>query len=118
MKNRSTATEFQTSVTPACWQREAPSACLRVELASGEIHLFSYQHFVTASHQRDDTGGETVLITFSSHELDVKGHGLRELLLSLQDFAVKWLRTAPDRYHTLPVSADGIVTAIRIAAAE
>ena len=118
MKNRSTATEPQTSATPACWQREAPAACLRVELPSGEVHLFSYQHFVTASFQRDDAGGETVRITFSSHELDVEGRGLRELLLGLQDFAVKWLRTAPDRYHTLPVSADGIVTAIRITAAE
>jgi hypothetical protein len=89
-----------------------------VELPSGEVHLFSYQHFVTASLQRNDAGGETVRITFSIHELDVEGRGLRELLLGLQDFAVKWLRAAPDHYHTLPVSADGVVTAISITAAE
>jgi hypothetical protein len=118
MKNRSTATEAQTSATPACWQREAPSACLRVELLSGEVHLFSYQHFVTASLQCNDAGGETVRITFSIHELDVEGRGLRELLLGLQDFAVKWVRPAPDRYHALPVSAEGIVTGIRITMAE
>ena len=118
MKNRSIATETQTSATPVCWQREAPSACLRVELPSGELHLFSYQHFVTASLQRSEAGGETVRITFSSHELDVEGRGLRELLLGLQDFAVKWLRAAPDRYHTLPVSAEGIITGIRITVAE
>ncbi|WP_348543700.1 hypothetical protein [Chthoniobacter sp.] len=73
---------------------------------------------MTASLQRNDVGGETVHVTFSSHELDVEGRGLRELLLGLQDFAIKWLRTAPDRYHTLPASADGIITSLRIAAAE
>jgi len=118
MKTRSAATEVQTSAIPACWQREAPSACLRVELPSGEVHLFSYQHFVTASLQPADGGVEAVRITFSSHELHFEGRGLRELLLGLQDFAVKWLRTAPDRYRTLPVNAEGIISAIRITVAE
>lgn len=117
MRNRST-TETSTPAAPACWQREAPTGCLRVELQNGETHLFSYQHFVTASLKRDDAGTETASVSFSSHEVQLEGRGLRELLLYLQDFAVKWVRAAPERYHVLPGSADGVVTAIRIVAIE
>jgi hypothetical protein len=115
MRARSTTTAPD-SVTPTCWQREAPSACLRVEMPSGELHLFSYQHFVTASLQRSATGIETLRIDFSDHELQIEGRGLRDLLLGLQDFAVKWLRPAPGRY--LPAQMDGVITAIQIAAVE
>jgi hypothetical protein len=103
---------------PACWQREAPTACLRVELPSGEIYLFAYQHFFTASLRRDESGTETLRICFSGHDIDIEGRGLRELLLGLQDFAVKWLRTAPERYSSLSDSRDGIVSTIHIKAAQ
>ncbi|MDB5439709.1 MAG: hypothetical protein JWM33_2136, partial [Caulobacteraceae bacterium] len=78
MRTRSTTT-LPDSVTPTCWQREAPSACLRVEMPSGELHLFSYQHFVTASLKRSEAGTETLHIDFSNHELQVEGQGLRDL---------------------------------------
>jgi hypothetical protein len=84
-------------------------------MPSGELHLFSYQHFVTASLKRSEAGTETLHIAFSDHELQIEGQGLRDLLLGLQDFAVKWLRAAPGRY--LPARADGVITAIQIVAA-
>lgn len=70
MITRSNTSDAQTSAVPACWQREAVGACLRVELTSGETHLFPYQHFLTASLKRSDTGAETLCISFSSHELE------------------------------------------------
>jgi hypothetical protein len=112
MITRSTSHETATASTPTCWQREAPSACLRIELASGEIHLFSYQHFLTAALKPGDGGTETVRITFASHEVEIAGRGLRELLLGLQDFAVKWVRTPPARYAA--AGADGMVSSIQI----
>lgn len=118
MITRSNSTDFPQSPTPACWQRETPGACLRVELPSGEAHLFSYQHFVTASLKRSDTGVELLRVTFSSHELEIEGRGLRELLLGLQDFAVKWLRPAPERYQPIPAEAEGAILAVRLAAIE
>jgi hypothetical protein len=111
-------TESSTAAAPACWQREAPSACLRVELLSGEIHLFAYQHFVTATLDRENAGSEVLRVTFSTHELRVEGSGLRNLLLSLQDFVVKWMRPAPERYRALPVSTEGVIADIRISAVE
>ncbi len=118
MRNRSNPVEFSAPAAPACWQCEAPSACLRVELQSGEMHLFAYQHFVTASFNRNDAGTETARIVFSTRALTVEGSGLRELILSLQDFAVKWLRAAPGRYESLTGAADGSIRAIRIETVE
>ena len=118
MRNRSNTTESNAPAAPACWQREAPSACLRVELRSGEIHLFAYQHFVTATLDREKASSELLRVTFSTHELKVEGSGLRNLLLSLQDFAVKWMRPAPERYRVLPVSTDGVIVDISVKTVE
>jgi hypothetical protein len=118
MRNRSNPADPAAPTAPTCWEREGPSACLRVEFPNGESHLFSYQHFVTATFTRDDAGAETARIVFSTHSLEVEGRGLRELLLGLQEFAVKWMRPAPERYQTLPAGSDGIISAIRIVDAE
>lgn len=115
MRNRTTTPE---SATPTCWQREAPSACLRIELPDGTQNLLSYGHFVTATLTRSESGLEIIRISFSSHELEIEGRGLRDLLLGLQDFAVKWIRTAPARYQPSPVDAAGIVSSIKITTAE
>ena len=114
MRNRSNTADNNGPEAPVCWQREAPSACLRVELLNGETHLFSYQHFVTATFTRNDAGTETARIVFSTHTLEVEGRGLRELLLGLQEFAVKWMRSAPERYQALSACADGTINALRI----
>jgi hypothetical protein len=99
--------------TPACWQREAPCACLRIEIAPRESHLFPYQHLVTASlSQGDET--ETLDLTFSLHDVEIKGRNLRALLLALQDFSVKWIRAMPERYHVLEPGENGVVSSIRI----
>jgi hypothetical protein len=68
--------------------------------------------------KRSDGGVETLHIWFSNHEVRIEGHGLRELLLALQDLAVKWVRTTPNRYHSLGGSESGTVLAITIATAE
>jgi len=51
---------------------------------------------------------------FSSHDVEIAGHNLRSLFLALQDFAVKWVRSMPARYHTLSAADDGLITEIRI----
>ena len=102
-----------TTSAPTCWQREAPSACLRVERAAGEAHVFPYQHLVTASLSRTDDS-EIVRLAFSSHDVEIAGRNLRPLLLAVQDFAVKWIRAIPERYHRLADSRNGVVVSIRV----
>jgi len=51
---------------------------------------------------------------FSSHAVELQGRNLRTLLLALQDFAVKWLRTMPERYEDLESGDGGVITGIHI----
>ena len=102
---------------PTCWQREAPSACLRVETSDGEVHLFPYGQFVTASLVRAEDS-EIVRITFANSDVEITGRNLRELLHALQDFAVKWVRAVPQRYQLLDNTEGCKVTNIRIIAAD
>jgi hypothetical protein len=98
---------------PTCWQREAPSACLRIEISPRESHLFPYQHLVTASLTQSKES-ETLRLAFSLHDVEIKGRNLRTLLLAVQDFAVKWIRAMPERYHALEAGEHGIVSSIGI----
>jgi hypothetical protein len=98
---------------PACWQREAPCASLRVETSPRESYLFPYQHLVTASLSQSDQA-ETLRLTFSLHDVEIEGRNLRALLLAIQDFAVKWVRVMPERYHQLEAGENGVVSRIRV----
>ena len=99
--------------TPACWQREAPCPCLRIEISPNESHVFPYQHLVTASLTSAEQT-EALRLSFSSHDVELQGRNLRTLLLALQDFAVKWLRTMPERYEGLETGNGGVITGIQI----
>lgn len=100
-----------TGSAPTCWQREAPCACLRIETSARDAHLFPYQHLVSASldHRPDS---EVLRLSFSSHDVEISGSNLRPLLFALQDFAVKWIRVLPERYHRLADSKNGVVVSI------
>src|SRR5205823_13656746 len=104
MKTETRRQNVQT--TPACWQREAPCPCLRVETRANEMRLFPYQHLVNAS-LIDKEGLETFRLAFSSPYVEIAGHNLRSPFLVLQDFAVNWVRTLLERYHTLAVGDHG-----------
>ena len=98
---------------PACWRREAPCPCLRIEASPSESHVFPYQHLVTASLTSAEQI-ETLRLLFSSHDVELQGRNLRTLLLALQDFAVKWIRAVPSRYQGLGTGDAGVITEIRI----
>ena len=99
--------------TPACWQREAPCPCLRIETSPNESHVFPYQHLVTASLTSAEQI-ETLRLLFSSHSVELQGRNLRTLLLALQDFAVKWVRVMPERYQRLEPAENTLVSSIRV----
>jgi hypothetical protein len=97
-----------------CWQREAPSACVRVEISGRETFLFPYNHLVSASLSVGDDEAETLLLAFSSHDVEITGRNLRGLLSALQDFAVKWMRAIPQRYQALETGDDGVISRIKV----
>ena len=66
----------------------------------------------TFSHTSIDS--EVLRLSFSSHDVEIAGRNLRPLLLAVQDFAVKWIRAIPARYHALADSKNGVVVSIRV----
>lgn len=98
----------------ACWQREAPGTCVRVEVSVRETYLFPYQHLVSACLKFGDEQSETLHLAFSSHDVEITGRNLRGLLSALQEFAVKWLRSVPQRYHGLETADDGMISRIHV----
>lgn len=60
---------------------------------------------------------DVVRLAFSSHDIEITGRNLRELLVALQEFAVKWLRTIPDRYQAVTNPNSSLISYIRIAPA-
>jgi len=82
-----------------------------VEISGTEAHIFPYQQLVTASlvhaHAED-----VLRLAFSSHDIEITGRNLRELLVGLQDFGVKLLRIMPERYQS--ATTTGFISSIRI----
>lgn len=101
------------SSAPACWQREAPCACLRIETSASEMHILPYAHLISASLTSTDDS-ETLRLAFSAHDVEIIGRNLRALLLALQDFGVKWIRAMPQRYQQLDAVENGVVSRIHI----
>lgn len=102
---------------PACWQREAPCPCLRIETHDNVMLLFPYQHPASASLICGEQA-ETLRLIFSSHDVQIIGHNLRSLFFALQDFTVKWVRPIPERYRAFETGDGGVVVEVRIEEAE
>ena len=117
MRNRLETDKRPEPLAPTAWRRETPCTCLRLEPSATEAHLFPYQHFVTASLVQADAD-EVLRLTFSSHDVEITGRCLRELLVAIQDFAVKCVRVVPERYRGVAAADAGLVLGIRITPAK
>ncbi len=73
---------------PTCSHREAPTSCLRIGIPDGTVRLFPYGNLITAV-LLVGTERESIQIHFANHQIELVGRNLRDLLLALQDFAVK-----------------------------
>jgi hypothetical protein len=113
MKHHLETNRQAVSEAPACWHREAPCACLRVETSARESRLFPYQHLIVASLSPNERG-EMLRLKFSFNDVEIEGRNLRALLLALQDFAVKWVRVTPERYQRLEAPEKTLVSSIRV----
>ena len=115
MRHRSETDKRTEPVAPTCWLRESSCTCLRVEISGTEAHLFPYQQMVSASLVHENAV-DVLRLAFSSHDVEVTGRNLRELLVALQEFSVKWLRVVPDRYEGVAVAESATITKVRLLA--
>lgn len=92
-----------------CWSRDAQAQALRIELDDGQYFIFPYAHFVFASLKR--TGDEDELrISFTTHDVRVRGRGLMALLSAVQKMSIEWIKPLPKRYERL-ATADAVLVA-------
>jgi hypothetical protein len=113
MRHRSETDKRTETIAPTCWHRESSCTCLRVEISATESHLFPYQQFITASLARENAT-DVLRLAFPSHDIEITGRNLRELLVALQEFTVKWVRIVPERYQSVMSNEPLIVSSIRI----
>lgn len=98
-----------------CWHRGPDRTCLRVEARADEVFIFPYQQFFGAHHVRA-VAGETLKITFSTHEVTLTGLRLEKLLTALEEFAVAWIKPLPSRYRDLNQDSEALITAVDVRA--
>jgi hypothetical protein len=115
MKHHSEINRRSTPPAPTCWHREASCPCLRVEPSGTEAQIFPYHYLIAATLVHAD-GTDTLRLKFSSDDVEIAGHNLRDLLVAIQEFSVKWLRPVPERYHAVAHAEAGVISSIRITA--
>jgi hypothetical protein len=89
-----------------CWSRDAQAQALRVELGGGSCFIFPYSHFLFASLERAEDQ-DVLRISFTTHDVRVRGRGLMALLNAVQKMSIDWIRPLPRRYEKL-AEADAV----------
>ena len=95
------------------WAKDAQAQALRVELADESCFFFPYAHLRFASLQRVETD-ELLHISFTTHEIHVRGRNLRALALAVQKLSADWIRELPARYEGLAVPDGAFVAKIEV----
>jgi hypothetical protein len=95
------------------WAKDAQAHSLRVELSDESCFLLPYAHLRFASLQREEAS-ELLHISFTSHEIHVRGRNLRALALAVQKLSVDWIRELPPRYEGLAVPDGAFIAKIEI----
>lgn len=86
----------------SCWKKDERAQCLRVECSSDKQFLFSYGYFQEANLVTS-ADEETIELLFSSgsRSVRIKGHGLEDVWLALQNLSVAWIKPLPPRFASL-----------------
>ena len=98
----------------AAWEQNPQAQALRVDLQSGVFFVLPYSHFAFA-HFSSEADGETLRVSFATHDVRVSGRNLRELGLALQKLTVDWIREVPARYAALSEKGCTFIERIEIA---
>ncbi|MEO6739424.1 MAG: hypothetical protein ABIP20_04175 [Chthoniobacteraceae bacterium] len=99
----------------ACWNEDAQTQALRVELKGGDFFVFPVSHFLCAEFTRG-AEGDLLRLAFTTHEVKIRGRHLREVALALQRLAVEWIREIVPKYAALAGPDAAIIMAIEVAA--
>jgi hypothetical protein len=80
-----------------CWNRDAQSQALRVELADGSFYVFPYSRLALVQFAPGNDH-DTLHVVLDTHKIQITGKHLQEVGLALQKSAVDCVKEMPDRY--------------------
>lgn len=103
----------ETNRRSPCWRQGREQPCLRVETKADDAFIFPYQQFLGAHHTRQGEV-DSLIISFSTHEITISGRQLDELALALQELSIVWIKTIPERYRELPKNEGPWITQIDV----
>jgi len=92
-----------------CWSKESQIPALRVELSGDVFLVFPYIHFNFAKMEKN-----TLLLSFSNHEVRISGSNLKEIGIAIQRLSVEWIKETPPRYVALAKKETTIIEKIEV----
>ena len=87
------------------------------EPADGRVFVFPKGHLACAEYS-GPAPQETLRLTFSTHEVRVRGHVLRALMAALQKGSVAWVKCFSTAFRPLLNAEGGSVTGLEISRAD
>jgi hypothetical protein len=100
---------------PKSWEQGSAHPCVRIETNTGETFLLPYQQFTCARYQRHaEPDTDLLVLSFLSHEIQVKGINLAPLVDALQDFTMERLTPSPERYRHALAKTEPAIFGIEI----
>ena len=101
IKKETSETRSTPRSSEPCWKiASRPRNALHIELRSGRSLLLPYMHWLHAELETVEQD-EQLKISFTTHDVVLRGKNLKEILAELQGCNVELLREIPQRYHAL-----------------
>ena len=82
------------SHTTEGWASDPNARALRIELNPDHAYLLPFDQFVHAEVTRED-GAQHLRLAFATHEVVIRGHGLKRLIAALQRQELAFLTLLP-----------------------
>ena len=98
-----------------CWNEDAQTQALRVELKNGNFFVFPVSHFLCAEFAQGDKV-DVFKLLFTTHAVTISGQHLREVALALQKLAVEWIKEIAPKYAKLAEPNAAVILSIEVAA--
>ncbi|HUJ11139.1 MAG TPA: hypothetical protein VL171_14045 [Verrucomicrobiae bacterium] len=103
----------QNRLSRPCWNKDHQTQALRVELSHGSSYVFPYRRLAFARFEPGNDH-DTLHVLLDTHQIQITGKHLREVLLAIQRFAVDWVRELPSRYAPQADDDHAWITSITI----
>ena len=98
---------------PECWRLDPQARALRVETSIGHSILLPFEHLVVSAFDNGDDG-ETLKMEFSSHEILLRGVGLKRVEAALQRRELAEVSVLPLRFRESTPKGHPIIHEIQV----